>query len=280
MAVLLGLASAIVYGAADFAGGLASRRSPALTVVVVSQAIGTVILLITLAILRDPVPGADVFLRGALAGVAAGAGVTLLYRGLSIGQMSVVAPITAAGAACVPLAVGLVRGERPGVLALFGAAIALVSIVLVSAAPGSAETKPRAGLAPGLIEAVLAGLGFGLFFIALDGTGPQDGLWPLLGARSSLVVCVLAALVTRTSLRPAAGQMPSLLLLGLLDQAATVLFILATRQGLLSLVAVLVSLYPASTVLLARVVLRERLSRLQLSGVACAAVGVVLIAVG
>lgn len=280
MAVLLGLAAAVVYGAADFAGGLAARRSPALTVVVLSQAIGSVILVVALVVLNDPVPEADVFLRGALAGVAAGIGVTLLYRGLAIGQMSVVAPVTATGAACLPLAVGLIRGERPSALALIGAAIAVLSIVLVSAAPGSGQTRRPAGLAPGLVEAVLAGLAFGLFFVALAGTGPQDGLWPLLGSRSSLIVCGLAALVTRTSLRPAAGQLPSLLLLGLLDQAATVLYILASREGLLSLVAVLVSLYPASTVVLARVILRERLGTLQLSGVGCAAVGVALIAVG
>jgi len=280
MAVLLGLASAIVYGAADFAGGLASRRNPALTVVVLSQAFGSVFLLVALAVLGDPVPPPGVFLKGALAGVGAGIGVTLLYRGLAIGQMSVVAPVTAAGAASMPLAVGLIRGERPGALALLGAAIAVVSIVLVSAAPGSGDIKRRAGLAPGLLEAVVAGLGFGLFFIALDGTGPQDGLWPLLGSRSSLIVCGLAALISRTPLRPPAGELPNLLLLGLLDQAATVLFILASREGLLSLVAVLVSLYPASTVVLARVILRERLGSLQLLGVGFAAVGVTLIAVG
>lgn len=305
MAIVLGLAAAVVYGAADFAGGLATRRTPALTVVVLSQLMGLVILVVALPVVATGPPLPGDLARGGLAGVGGGIGVALLYRGLAVGRMSVVAPITAVGAAALPVAWGLVSGERPGVGALVGVVVALVAVVLVSAAapaeardvvaagpgvgvavrPGTTArgdvlVRARAALGPGILEAVVAGLAFGVFFILLGGTSPDAGLWPLLGARTSILVAGAAAAVSRTSLRPAPGQLPRIALAGVLDMGANVLYVLAARQGLLSLVAVLVSLYPASTVLLARVVLGERLAGLQRAGLALAAAGIALIAAG
>lgn len=310
MAIVLGLAAAVVYGAADFAGGLATRRTPALTVVVLSQLMGLVVLVVALPFVASGPPLAGDLVRGGLAGIGGGTGVALLYRGLAVGRMSVVAPITAVGAAALPVAWGLVSGERPGVGALVGVLVALVAVVLVSAASPAAAgdvavvapspeasatgagdvaaagpgvgVAVRAGtaLGPGILEAGLAGLAFGVFFILLDGTSADAGLWPLLGARTSILVAGAAAAVSRTSLRPAPGQLPRIALAGLLDMGGNVLYVLAAQQGLLSLVAVLVSLYPASTVLLARVVLGERLAGLQRVGLALAAAGIALIAAG
>lgn len=293
MALVLGLAAALVYGAADFTGGLATRRTHALAVVVLSQVAGLGVLLVALPFIADGAPAGGDLARGAVAGIGGGAGVALLYRGLAVGRMSVVAPITAVGAAALPLLWGLLAGERPSSWALAGVVLALLAVVLVSAAPGAqpgdvAAAGPGAGgivrsgraLGPGVGEAVLAGVGFGVFFVVLEGTSADAGLWPLLGARTSILVAGAAALATRTPLRAAPGQRGRIALAGVLDMGANVLYLLASRQGLLSLVAVTVSLYPATTVLLARFVLGERLGTAQRSGLALAAAGVGLIALG
>lgn len=274
-AVLFGLGAALVYGAADFTGGLAAKRTPALAVVVLSQLAGLVVLLVALPLLATPVPPVRDLAIGALAGLAGGGGVAFLYRGLAIGRMAVVAPITAVGAATLPVAFGLVAGERPGPLALAGVVVALLAVVAVSSAPGSADAGRR-----GLGEAVLAGIGFGCFFIVLSWIGEDAGLWPLAAGRSSVIVAGLAALLTGTPLRAPRPELPRIAVAGVGDMLANVLYLLAARSGLLSLVAVLVSLYPASTVLLARVVLGERLARTQAAGVALAVTGAALIAAG
>lgn len=282
MAVVLGLASALVYGTADFLGGLASKRSAALAVVVWSQLAGLVILVTALAVMRTPLPASADLAWGALAGVGGGGGVALLYRGLAIGRVGVVAPTTAALAASLPVVVGITLGERPGGVALGGVAVALVAIVLVSASPegGDAPSRLPVWRRPGVREAIGAGLGFALFFVALARAGDASGLWPLLAARSSILVALAAAVITRTSLRPASGAFGQIALVGVIDMLANLLYLLAARRGLLSLVAVLVSLYPATTVLLAHFVLRERFVRLQILGLVAAAAGVVLIGVG
>ena len=278
MAVILGLAAALVYGAADFMGGLSARRSSPYAVVVWSQMIGLVALLAWVAVTRSPVAESSDLMWGAVGGIGAGAGVVLLYRGLSIGRMAVVAPTTAVGAAAIPLVVGLLRGERPPALALIGVVVAIAAIVLVSSAdaPDAGEATP--GWPPGLKEAIGSGLGFALFFVCLANAGDDAGLWPLLAARVSIGVAVAGALLTRASLRPAPGSLPLIGVTGVLDMGANLLYLLATRYGLLSLVAVLVSLYPASTVVLARVVLHERLAARQIVGLLAAGAGVALIA--
>ena len=278
MTIVLALASAVVYGASDFLGGLATRRSTATSVVVWSQLAGLLMLGLAVAVMGTPVPAPADLAWGALAGVGGGAGVVLLYRGLSIGRMAIVAPTTAVGAAALPVLAGLVLGERPAALALLGVAVALLAIVLVSSAPDLSSQRRARGLPPGLVEAIGSGVGFALFFVALAQAAETAGLWPLLTARVSILVAAIAGLVTRTTLRPAPGSTVMILVVGVLDMAANLLYLLASRTGLLSLVAVVVSLYPASTVLLARVVLGERLSARQVVGLVAAGAGVALIA--
>ncbi len=276
MGIVLGLAAAIIYGAADFVGGLVSRRTNVLGVVLFSQLWGTAPLLAAVPFFDATVAGED-FAWGAAAGVAGAAGVVFLYRGLSLGRMTVVAPTTAVEAATIPVIFGLAGGERPSAVALAGVALALPAVALVSSSPrgGPGDTAGHGGvegrLPPGLLDGLAAGLAFGFFFISLERTGSGSGLWPLVMARATAVVCVgAAALLTGRSLRPSPGTTRSIAAAGGLD----------SRRGLLSLVAVLTSLYPASTVLLARVVLRERLWRVQAAGLVLAAVGVGLIAAG
>ena len=278
MTIVLALASAVVYGASDFLGGLATRRSSAFSVVVWSQLAGLVMLGVAAGVMGTPVPARADLAWGALAGVGGGVGVVLLYRGLAIGRMAIVAPTTAVGAAALPVLAGLVLGERPPALALIGVGVALLAIVLVSSAPDLDALHTSRGLPPGLIEAIGSGVGFALFFVALAQASETAGLWPLLTARVSIAVAALAGLATRTTLRPAAGSMRIILAVGVLDMAANLLYLLASRTGLLSLVAVVVSLYPASTVVLARFVLGERLAPRQLVGLVAAGAGVALIA--
>ena len=284
MAVLLGLAAAVVYGAADFMGGMASKRTGVLSVVLVSQLFGSALLALVLPFLLTEAFGSEPVLWGVAAGVSGGFGVLFLYRGLARGKMSVVAPITAVGASSIPVVFGLLSGESPGALAASGMALAIVAVILVSLSPDAGdEPTParRSAAAKGLLDAVAAGFFFAFFFIFLDVAGSAAGLWPLVGARvGSFALIGLAALAAHQPLAPARGSMLTIAAVGVLDVAANVLYVLAIRTGLLSLVAVLTSLYPASTVILARTVLGERMSRPQLAGVALAAAGVALMAAG
>ena len=286
MGVVLGLAAAITYGAADFVGGLVSRRTNVLSVVLFSQLWGTGLLLAALPFFGSAVSGGD-FAWGIAAGFAGATGIVFLYRGLSIGRMTMVAPTTAVEAAIIPVMFGLAGGERPSVVALAGVGVALPAVALVSSSPrgspqdaggpGGSETR----WPPGLPEALVAGLAFGVFFITLERTSPGSGLWPLVAARAAAMGAVGGiGLLARRRLRPSPGTTAGIATAGALDVLANILYLLASRQGLLSLVAVLTSLYPASTVLLARVVLRERLWRAQATGLLLAGVGVVLIALG
>jgi drug/metabolite transporter (DMT)-like permease len=275
IAVILATACAVVYGTADFFGGLAAKRTQVLSVVMLSQIAGLALILGLLPLL----PGVfsdRALLWGLAAGLSGAAGLALFYRALATGVMSVVAPTTAVTSATLPVVFGLATGERPGFWALVGVTLALGSVLLVSqdGSPGG-----RASFTA-LLTSLAAGAGFGGFFILLAMAPADAGLWPLVGARlSSVTAVVLAAAATRRSLRPHPGSLRIIVAAGVLDMAANVLFLLAQRQGLLSLVAVLVSLYPASTLLLARQVLGERLRGIQVTGVACALGAVALIAV-
>ena len=278
MAIALGLAAALTYGAADFFGGLATKRSNEFSVVVCSQFIGSSLLVISIPFFLDAPFSAEALYWGMGAGFAGLLGVLLLYRGLARGRMSVVAPTTGVLAASSPVVAGLLLGERPGALSLTGVAVALVAVVLVSTSPE--HGGERSGYS-GFREAAGAGVAFGAFFILLSLAGDDSGLWPLIGARiASLGGGLLFALVAQRSLSPERGTLGLIAGAGVLDVAANLFYLLATRSGLLSLVAVLTSMYPGATVVLARFVLAERLHRLQLIGLGCAAVGVALIAGG
>jgi drug/metabolite transporter (DMT)-like permease len=276
VAVVLALASAVVYGTSDFLGGLASRRAPVFGVVALSQFAGLLALLVLLPWLGGPVDVVDLA-WGVAAGLAGATGLVIFFRTLARGVMSVVAPITAVTAAAVPVLVGLFAGERIGVWAGAGIVLALVAVVLVSAEGGlSALRAARPGSIP---PALAAGTAFGVFFVFLDRTGDDAGLTPLVAARlASVALVVVLALLGRRPLRMARTSLPLVAASGVGDMAANALFLLATQQDAqLAIVGVLASLYPVSTVVLAQVVLRERLVPAQLAGLASAFAAVVLI---
>lgn len=278
MAILLGLAAALTYGAGDFVGGLVTRRAPLFTVVLLSQVAGTALLVAAIPFLVESGPTASALAWGGASGAAGATGVLFLYKGLAAGKMSVVAPITSLEAAVVPVVWGLASGERPEAVALAGVVVALVAVVLVAGFDPGAATASRTGrLAPGVPEALIAGLAFGAFFILLDGAGDDTGLWPLVGGRTaSLTVLTALVLLRRERISAPPGTRVPIVTAGVLDVAANLLYLLSTREGLLSIVAVLTSLYPASTILLARVVLGERMGRLQVAGLGLAVAGVVM----
>jgi drug/metabolite transporter (DMT)-like permease len=286
MVYLLALLSAAFYGAADFTGGFASRRAPMFSVVTISQLAGLLSLLPVLPLLGPASPHAADFAWGAASGLAGGFGVGLLYRALAIGTMGVVAPTTSVCAVVIPVLAGLLRGEQLPVLVGAGIALAVIAIVLLgqeSAHPDhpAAPRPPQYGLPSGMWHALASGVAIGFFFLLLANTRAEAGLWPLIAARVAGIPCFAAiVLVTGASFRLPPGLGWLVIGGGVLDMLANVLYLLATRYGSLAVAVTLCSLYPASTVLLARMVLRERLSRLQLIGMAGALVAVVLIVRG
>lgn len=280
MAVLLAFGSAAVYGLGDFLGGLASRRHAVIPVIVVGHAIGLLTgLAFALAIGGDPTAGD--LLWGAGSGVAGGAGIGCFYWALAHGAMSVVAPLTAVTNAVIPVGFGLITGERPGVLAYPGVLLAMVAIAMVSnEGDGDVAGQPRATPPAAIGAAVAGGVGFAVFFLLLSRAGDEAGLWPLVTVRmTSFALFFIVALGLRASLRPPDDARRATVGSGLTDQIANVLFLLASRQGLIIIVAAITTLYPAGTVLLAQRFLHERLRQVQKAGLALAAVAVVLIAV-
>ena len=278
---LLALASALLYGSGDFLGGLSTRRAPMLLVVALGQAAGLGVLLGILALMPAATVAPADLAWGAVAGVFGGAGVGLLYRALAVGTMSVVAPTTAVCAVVVPVLAGILMGEVPGPQVLSGIGLAVVSVVLVSQQPDAhtAGPSPLARRLPqGLGTALGSGLLIGLFFLALARTGPAAGLWPLLAARATSVAVFGAAMVVTGGSWRSGGTTTALIVAGgVLDMLANALYLLATHGGPLASVVTLASLYPASTIVLARVVLGERIGRVQAAGIVAALVAVALI---
>jgi drug/metabolite transporter (DMT)-like permease len=276
VAVVLALTSAAVYGAADFLGGLASRKTSVFGVVALSQVVGLAALLALLPWLGGPVDGTDLA-WGVAAGVAGASGLVLFFRTLARGVMSVIAPVTAVTSAAVPVLVGLLGGNRIGLWAAAGIALALAAVVLVSAEDGVSAL--RAARPASLAPALAAGTAFGFFFVLLDRTSEEAGVTPLVAARmASVALVVVLALATRQSLRVTRPALPLVALSGVGDMTANALFLLATQQdGQLAITGVLASLYPVSTVMLAQVLLRERLAGAQVAGLGTAVAAIVLI---
>jgi drug/metabolite transporter (DMT)-like permease len=276
-AVLLALASAATWGIADFSGGLVSRRVPTIPVTVISQSAGFVALLVALAVRGGNVDGRSLWI-GILAGLGGGAGLAAFYKALSLGTMSIVSPVAACGAV-VPFGLSLATGERPGGFALAGAGLALGGAVLASAEErGSAVPDRVRAIALAVVAAVA--LGFFTYFLGL-GAREGSALSTLVGARvGSLGLLVVLAAGRRDSLRIGRRWLLPIVAVGLCDVSANALFALASGHGLLALVSVLGSLYPVMTVLLAHVLLGERLTRLQIAGVGAALAGVAALSSG
>ena len=285
MAILLALCSALAYGLSDFVGGIVSRRTSAWSVAVVGQCSSTVCTALVALLVAGRPDGSD-FVWAAVAGIGSGAGTGFLYRGFSSGRMAVVAPVSAVGAAIVPVLAGTLSGERLSLLIWLGIVAALPGIWLVSSTPedpvaAAGGGAPRGSLAEGLLDGVLAGLGFGLLFAALGQVPDSAGLWPLaLCQLVSVPAVVLLAVVLRAAWVPRGRTVRWALLAGPLGATATGAFLMASQQGYLTIAGVLTSLYPASTVLLAALVLHERIHRAQGIGLVLCGIAVGLVAGG
>ena len=279
MGILLGLAAALLYGGSDFAGGLASRRFGPVRIAVVGSAVATMLAWAVLIIAGGPGPSVRAVAWGLASGLAGGTGTLVLYRGLARGQMSVVGPVSAVGAAVFPVLAGVVLGERPGLLAAFGVLAALPAIVLVA---GGGSLRARLGrglLGGGVLEGVGAGLAFGILFIGLAQAGRNAGLWPVASEQTgTLLPVLLVAVKTRVPLRIPVRAAGLPVLAGASGMAATLAYFYATHFSMLAVAAVIVSLYPGATVLLARVVLHERFSLAQRAGLGLCALAVAAIA--
>lgn len=276
LSLVLALSGAVFYGLSDFFGGLGARRTSPWAVALVAAASGGVLVLLA-SLFVDGSPDASSLSWALLAGVGNGFGTAFLYRGLGRGRMGVVAPISAVGAAVVPVAAGLLGGERPGAVVWLGIASALPGIWLVSREPDIAPSPSQGGVADG----VLAGLGFGTLFAALGQIPGSAGLLPLaLNQVVAGVVIIAVASLLRVSWLP---REPASLVgvgCGALGVAATGAFLVATQHGELTVTAVLASLYPAFTILLAASVLHERIHATQAAGLVLCGFAVVLVAAG
>jgi drug/metabolite transporter (DMT)-like permease len=274
--VLLSLLAAASYGVADFNGGWVSKRVSAWAVALTAQLSGALVTFVVALLANGRPSGADLA-WALLAGVGNGFGTSFLYRGLASGRMGVVAPVSGVGAAVVPVVAGVLLGERPGPVVWLGIAIALPAIWFVSREPAAPEAAGSAGF----LDGVLAGLGFGVLFIALSRVSEDAGLIPLAvnqAVAGVAIVCV--ALALRQPWLPRERRVALAVTSGLLGAVATGLFMVASRGSNLTVASVVVSLYPAFTVLLAAAVLRERVHGAQGLGLALCAVSVALVAAG
>jgi len=278
LAIALGLSSSLFWGLGDFLGGLQSRRVRVLAVLLVSQASGLAAIAVAIAIARPDVPALVDLWPAAAAGVAGAIALSAFYRALAIGTMSIVAPISATGAA-VPVVVGIAGGDRPAALQLAGIVAAVVGVVLASREldepPGRVPERTSIALA------FVAALGFGSFFVGMDAGADASVPWALLANRiASVSAVVLVVGAARVPLPGSPRRLAPLVLVGLLDAGANGFYAWGTTEGLVSVVAVLGSLYPVATVLLARLVLGERVRPVQEVGIVAALAGVALIAAG
>jgi len=280
MVVLLGLASALLYGSGDFLGGMASRRAHVLTVLTLVETAGVIAALAVAA--ASPGPASLAGLAwGFSAGLVGGLGLIIFYAGLAAGPMSVVAPVSGLVSTVLPVAVALAEGERPGAGVYAGALLCLVAIVLASSAGDTGGDTGAARLGRAIAYGTASGVSFGLFFLLIRNAGQSGEVWPVAAGRiGELAIVLAAAAVLRPGLLRGIGGRLQLAAAGagVIDVVANICYVAATRTGAFGLAVVLASLYPGVTVLLARVVLGERLRWIQRIGLGLAAVGIVLVA--
>ncbi len=303
LAIVLALASALAYGVSDYAAGLAARDFSVVQVTLVSAAASTLVVVAVLPFAAAHPPGAAPLAWGALAGLGEEVGALALYYGFRHAEFSVAGPLSAVGAAGFAVLAGLLLGERPSGLALTGIILALPAIVGVSASAaadqgegaggkgagrgkgdggeGAGRGKGDGGRFTGVLAGLVAGACFSLLFIGLNQAGSRSGLWPVASASvAELAVAVAVAAATRTMRWPAAHQGRLAVFTGVTGAGGIIAYFFATHDGFLAVTAVLTSLYPAVTIVLARVLLGEKLTALRLTGLGLAAACVALIAAG
>ena len=275
MTVLLSVIAALLYGVGDFAGGIASRRRNAITILLTSYPVGGLVMLACLPLFPGQLTFATV-LYGIGGGLAGMVGVVQMYSALAQAPMNIVSPITAVLAAAVPVIFGVIVGERPAVAAWFGIVIGLSAVFLVTRTP---EDHPHERVSVRVLSmALFAGVGFGVYFICLGHAASNSGAWPLVISRLTSAVVIIPLAWRLKRIETVGGQLLAITVLaGVCDAGANLFFLLATRHGLLSIASVITSLYPATTVLLAIGFLHEHTGRLQRVGLALAAASVVLI---
>lgn len=276
MAVALALGASLAWGLGDFLGGLTSRRLHVLTVLVVQQVFGLAAAAGWLVLAGEGFPGWEAAGWAAAAGASGCLGIGALYRGMAVGAMGIVAPVSAL-AAVIPFGVGVGSGERPGALQIAGVALALGGVAIASREP----PERGGGRSAGIGLALLAALGFGFYFVFAERAAQESVPFAVTTARGvSLVVALVAALAVGAALRPGRAHLPVLFAIGICDVGANILFSVATTHGYLSVVSVLSALYPVVTVALAALVLHERLGAAQRGGVVVALLGAALITAG
>lgn len=277
MAILLGLLAAFAWGTGDFAGGMATRKAPEMSVVLGTEAVGLVLLLGIACFTSGSPTGSDVAI-GSLAGILGVGGLVLLYRGLAQGRASVVAPLSAVGAAILQVGWGLAGGEDPGLIALIGIVLALVAIGVVAGSAEEPADTTRMSRTTEIQCGLGAAVGFGFYLILISETSHGAGLWTAVAARTAPVIVLLVVLgVLRRPLLVPRSAAPLVTLSGFTDASANALLVVAVRQGLLSVVAPVANLFPAVTVLLARALGHEKIGRLRLAGLGLAVASLVLI---
>lgn len=277
MAIAFALLSALSYGVSDYLAGVMSRSWDSRLVTGAAQLIGVLAALVAVLVFPGAGPAVPSLVWGAVSGIGSATGVLALYRGLAVASMSVVAPLCGVLTCVIPALVGVLLGDRLTPAELVGIILTLPAIALVSRQP---PTAPRDRATAGILHGLAAGAGFGLLFVALDQAGSRHGAWPLLPgqALSLLLVAPFALSAARGTSRPTSNTLTVTVLAGVLSGAANLLFLLATRHGELAIVGVLSSLYPAATVLIARLRLEEHWGRAQKLGMLTSIVAVVLVA--
>ncbi len=272
-APLLSLSAAVTWGAADFCGGIATKRANPFRVVVVAHFTGLIFMIALALIAREPIASGRALLLGAAAGAVGGIGLACFYKSLAVGTMGINAPLSAVITAIVPVVFSFVTEGFPSEVRIAGLVLAMISIWVIASPPGGVAHEQH-----GVGLAVIAGIGFGGFLLLMKMAGPSGVFWPLASARAaSFLLMLTIVLVSGIKGETSGSTLRYMLVAGVLDSAANALFVAASQRGRLDVAAVLSSLYPASTVILARVVLKERLSRVQATGMMAALVAVVLI---
>ena len=276
MANIFASLTALSYGIANFSGGVATRKSDVLAVMVWSQLVGVLVGLAVVPLVSDVMPTTEAWLWGMASGLSGGVGLMFFYQGLAAGFASIVSPVAAITGAAVPVLFGLIVGERPEPITWLGVAISIPAILLLSSRQNDSAGRVSISLRMGF----LAGLGFGGFFILISRGSGESGLWPLIAARSASIPMLLTvALVRRRPLHLQKGSRAGAATAGIMDMVANLFFILATRFGILISASIIAGLHPAPTVLLQRIIFHEKLGRLRIAGVILALAGITLIGI-